>query len=74
MPLAPLARRGSNGVYAACASAKRGYVIAERIFGYLAEEIIGKPIAILSRPDHQKEEETIMERTAAAGRQGAPEW
>jgi PAS domain-containing protein len=35
---------------------------AERIFGYLAEEIIGKPITILSPPDHQKEEETITGR------------
>jgi PAS domain S-box-containing protein len=35
---------------------------AERIFGYLAEEIIGKPIMILIPPDRQKEEETILER------------
>jgi PAS domain S-box-containing protein len=35
---------------------------AERIFGYLAEEIIGKPITILIPPDYQKEEETIIER------------
>ena len=35
---------------------------AERIFGYLAEEIIGKPIMTLIPPDHQKEEETIMGR------------
>jgi len=35
---------------------------AERIFGYLAEEIIGKSILILIPPDHQKEEETILER------------
>jgi PAS domain S-box-containing protein len=35
---------------------------AERIFGYLSEEIIGKPITILIPPDHQKEEEAIMER------------
>jgi PAS domain S-box-containing protein len=33
---------------------------AERIFGYLAEEIIGKPIMILIPPDHQKEEEAIL--------------
>jgi PAS domain S-box-containing protein len=32
---------------------------AERIFGYLAEEIIGKPITILIPPDHQKEEGII---------------
>jgi PAS domain S-box-containing protein len=35
---------------------------AERIFGYLAEEIIGKPIMILIPPDRQKEEEAIIER------------
>jgi two-component system CheB/CheR fusion protein len=35
---------------------------AERIFGYLAEEIIGKPIMILIPPDHQNEEEAIMGR------------
>jgi len=35
---------------------------AERIFGYLAEEIIGKPIMILIPPYLQKEEEAIMER------------
>src|SRR5258707_15598261 len=35
---------------------------AERIFGYLAEEVIGKPIMILIPPDRQKEEETILGR------------
>jgi PAS domain S-box-containing protein len=35
---------------------------AERIFGYFAEEIIGKSIMLLIPPDHQKEEEAIMER------------
>jgi PAS domain S-box-containing protein len=35
---------------------------AERIFGYAAEEIIGKPITILIPPDYQKEEEAILER------------
>jgi PAS domain S-box-containing protein len=35
---------------------------AERIFGYLSEEIIGKPITILIPPDCQKEEEAIIER------------
>src|SRR5262249_21712432 len=35
---------------------------AERIFGYLAEEIIGKPITILIPSDRQKEEEAILER------------
>jgi PAS domain S-box-containing protein len=35
---------------------------AERIFGYLAAEIIGKSIMILIPPDRQKEEETILGR------------
>jgi PAS domain S-box-containing protein len=35
---------------------------AERIFGYLADEIVGKSIAILTPPDFQKEEEAIIER------------
>jgi PAS domain S-box-containing protein len=35
---------------------------AERIFGYLAEEIIGKPITILMPPDCQNEEKAIIER------------
>jgi PAS domain S-box-containing protein len=35
---------------------------AERIFGYIAEEIIGKPTTILIPPDYQKEEEAIIER------------
>jgi PAS domain S-box-containing protein len=35
---------------------------AERIFGHLAEEIIGKPITILIPSNYQKDEEMIMER------------
>src|SRR5882757_7188927 len=35
---------------------------AERFFGYVAQEIIGKPITILIPPDRQKEEEAIMGR------------
>ena len=35
---------------------------AERIFGYGAQEIIGKPTTILIPPDYQKEEEAILER------------
>jgi PAS domain S-box-containing protein len=31
-------------------------------FGYLAEEVIGKPVTILIPPDCQKEEEAIMQR------------
>ena len=35
---------------------------AEHIFGYLAEEIIGKPITLLIPPDRQDEEAAIMGR------------
>ncbi|MDE2068130.1 MAG: PAS domain S-box protein [Bradyrhizobium sp.] len=35
---------------------------AERIFGYLAAEVIGKSITILIPPNSQKEEEVILER------------
>ena len=35
---------------------------AERIFGYTAEEIIGKPVTILIPPDRHDEEPAILER------------
>lgn len=35
---------------------------AERLFGYLAEEMIGKPILILLPPDRKDEETRILER------------
>jgi PAS domain S-box-containing protein len=35
---------------------------AERIFGYTADEVIGKPIKILIPPECHKEEDTILER------------
>ena|SRR5258707_563000 len=35
---------------------------AERIFGYMAEEIIGKPITTLIPPDRLEEEDAIIER------------
>ena len=35
---------------------------AERIFGYLAEEVVGKPVTILIPPDRHDEEPTILER------------
>src|SRR5262245_48020791 len=35
---------------------------AERIFGYLVEEVIGKPITILIPPDRHDEEPAILER------------
>lgn len=35
---------------------------AERIFGYTAEEMIGRPISVLFPPDRQSEEPAILER------------
>jgi PAS domain S-box-containing protein len=35
---------------------------AERLFGYLAEEVIGKPVIILIPPERQHEESVIIER------------
>src|SRR5580693_823952 len=35
---------------------------AERIFGYTAEEIVGKPITILFPPDRLDEEQKMLER------------
>jgi len=35
---------------------------AERIFGYLAEEVSGKPITILIPPERHHEEDVILER------------
>jgi PAS domain S-box-containing protein len=35
---------------------------AERLFGYSAEEVIGKPVTILIPPDRQDEEPRILER------------
>jgi PAS domain S-box-containing protein len=35
---------------------------AERIFGYTAEEVVGKPVTILIPPDRQEEEPAILER------------
>ncbi len=41
---------------------------AERIFGYTAEEVIGKPITILIPPDHIDEEPDILKRIRAGDR------
>jgi PAS domain S-box-containing protein len=41
---------------------------AERIFGYTAEEMIGKPVAILIPADHQDEEPAILDRLRAGER------
>jgi PAS domain S-box-containing protein len=38
---------------------------AERIFGYTAPEVIGKPVTILIPPDRQDEEPAILERIRA---------
>lgn len=35
---------------------------AERLFGYKAEEIVGRPVLILIPPEHQDEEAGILER------------
>jgi PAS domain S-box-containing protein len=35
---------------------------AERMFGYTAEEAVGRPVTILIPPDRQHEERTILER------------
>ncbi|HYO62824.1 MAG TPA: PAS domain S-box protein, partial [Pyrinomonadaceae bacterium] len=35
---------------------------AERVFGYTAGEVIGKPVTILFPPDHENEEPAILER------------
>jgi PAS domain S-box-containing protein len=35
---------------------------AERLFGYTAEEVVGKPVTILIPPDRHDEERTILER------------
>ena len=41
---------------------------AERIFGYLTEEMIGHPISILTPDDYRKEEETIIARIRSGQR------
>jgi PAS domain S-box-containing protein len=41
---------------------------ATRIFGYTAEEIIGKPIRTLIPPDRQNEEDAIIERISRGDR------
>jgi PAS domain S-box-containing protein len=41
---------------------------AERIFGYTADEVIGKPITIIIPPDHLHEEPAILARLRAGQR------
>ena len=41
---------------------------AERIFGYTAEEVIGKPVTILIPADHPDEEPAILARLRAGER------
>jgi PAS domain S-box-containing protein len=41
---------------------------AERIFGYTASEVVGKPVTILIPADHQDEEPAILERLRAGER------
>src|SRR5215469_6954512 len=40
---------------------------AERLFGYLAEEMIGKSVTILIPPDRQHEEDTVLKRIRRGG-------
>ena len=35
---------------------------AERIFGYSADEVMGKPVSVLIPPDRPNEEPTILEQ------------
>jgi PAS domain S-box-containing protein len=41
---------------------------AERLFGYFAEEVIGKPVAILVPPERHHEESVIVERISRGDR------
>jgi PAS domain S-box-containing protein len=41
---------------------------AERLFGYTADEVIGKPVTILFPPEHENEEPTILARLKAGER------
>src|SRR5689334_3710792 len=41
---------------------------AQRIFGYTADEVIGKPVTILIPPDHEDEEPKILARLRAGKR------
>jgi PAS domain S-box-containing protein len=41
---------------------------AERIFGYMAEDVIGEPITMLIPPDRHDEEPKILERIRRGGR------
>ncbi len=41
---------------------------AERIFGYTAEEVVGKSVTILIPPDHLDEEPSILERIRSGDR------
>jgi two-component system CheB/CheR fusion protein len=41
---------------------------AERLYGYRADEVIGKPITLLAPPELQAEEEQILRRLAAGER------
>ncbi|MES2292642.1 MAG: PAS domain S-box protein [Pseudomonadota bacterium] len=41
---------------------------AESIFGYSAEEMVGKPLALLLPPDREGEEEELLKRIAKGGR------
>lgn len=52
----------SKGLDGVIMSWNRG---AEQVFGYKAEEVIGKPVTILMPPDRQREEPVILARIRA---------
>jgi len=51
-----------NGIIQSCNAA------GERVFGYSASELIGKPVRILIPPDRQHEEDNILEHIRAGER------
>ena len=59
---AAIASKDLNGVI------KTWNAAAERLFGYLAEEIVGKSVTILIPPDRENEEPAILDRIARGER------
>jgi len=54
--------KSTDGVIRSCNAA------GERIFGYAADELIGRPVRVLIPPDRQAEEDDILERIARGER------
>jgi PAS domain S-box-containing protein len=70
MQLASIVESSDDGIYSidfdgTITSWNKG---AERLFGYLFEEVIGKPITILIPPEHDHEEDVIIERVRRGNR------